>query len=124
MAPPISPNARSLPTSTSAVLTGAMRNSSITPLVRSRTSDIATSVTARCWRISASTAGAKYEVTPGVVGATFTISAVVGAAITSGGMAAASGWPAAMAYPWPSAAARRMMSRLMADDRPDARKPA
>ena len=71
---------------TSAALTGAMRNSSITPLVRSRTSDIATSVTARCWRISASTAGAKYEMTSGVDGAMFTISARVGAAMTSGGI--------------------------------------
>ena len=59
MAPPINPKARTFPVSTSAALTGAMRNSSITPLVRSRTRDIATSVTARCWRIRASTAGAK-----------------------------------------------------------------
>ena len=41
------------------VLTGETRNSSMTPLVRSRTSDRAMSVTARCWRISARTAGAK-----------------------------------------------------------------
>ena len=36
------------PASTSAELTGAIRNSSITPLDRSRTSDIDTNVTARC----------------------------------------------------------------------------
>ena len=59
MTPPISPKASTFPVSTSAALTGAMRNSSNIPLVRSRTRDIATRVTARCWRISASTAGAK-----------------------------------------------------------------
>ena len=50
----------------SAELIGAIRNSSRTPLVRSRTSDIATSVTPRCWRISARTAGPKKATTPGV----------------------------------------------------------
>ncbi len=45
--------------STSAGLTGAIRNSSMTPLGRSRTRDSAMSVTARCWRMSARTAGVR-----------------------------------------------------------------
>ena len=44
----------------------------MTPLDRSRTRDIDTSVTARCWRISASTAGPKNEVTVGACGERFT----------------------------------------------------
>ena len=74
---------------TSQALTGATRNSSMTPDVRSRTSDSATSVTARCWRISARTAGPKYDRTRGSDGATLVTLASVGAATTSGGMTAA-----------------------------------
>ena len=44
-------------------VTGEMRKSSMTPLVRSRTSDSAISVTARCWRMSARTAGPKKAMT-------------------------------------------------------------
>ena len=76
---------------TSQALTGATRNSSMTPLVRSRTSDSATRVTARCWRMSARTAGPKKARTRGSDGAMLRTSARVGAATTSGGMTAALG---------------------------------
>ena len=49
---------------------GETRNSSMRPVVRSRTSDSAMSVTAMCWRTSASTAGPKNATTSGSIGAT------------------------------------------------------
>jgi hypothetical protein len=54
-----------LPVTSSNVLIGEIRNSSNSPLVRSRTTDSAIRVIARCWRIRASTAGPKYWTTVG-----------------------------------------------------------
>jgi hypothetical protein len=71
-------------------LIGATRNSSIVPESRSRTNDSALSVTAMCCTTRARTAGAKKPMIDGAVGATFTVTAVVGDASTSGGMTSTS----------------------------------
>ena len=70
-APAKIPYAMSLPVTSSAVVIGEIRNSSNRPLVFSRTTDSAISVTAMCWRIRASTAGPKYWTTVGADWATF-----------------------------------------------------
>ena len=85
-APPMQPEGEDLAGHDLAGRDRRDRNSSMTPLVRSRTSDRAISVTARCWRISARTAGPKKATTRGSDGATLTTSARVGAATTSGGI--------------------------------------
>ena len=61
---------------------------------------------------SAKTAGAKKFRTFGSVGATFSVSAVVGRAMTSGEMSAAAGPSSLSAKVMPSAAARSMISAL------------
>ncbi len=60
--------------------------------------------------ISANTAGPKKLITSGLVGATFSVSAVVGRAITSGGMSVTSGPSSPSAKLMPAAVARSMIS--------------
>ena len=60
--------------------------------------------------ISANTAGPKKLMTSGSVGATFSVSAVVGRAITSGGTSVTSGPSSPSAKAIPASAARSMIS--------------
>ncbi len=106
------PRPRYLPRTSSNELTGETRNSSSAPDMRSRTKDNAVSVTAMCWSISASAAGAAKPTTFGCVGATLVTWTVVGAATTSGGTRTG-GDTFSSRYDWPSVTACRMISRLI-----------